>query len=55
MQHGTRTDEFLHDQTKSEPETVPVEERNLPAWDVAMPEVQNDQQAEDVPEVRREE
>ena len=28
-----------HDQTKSQPEAIPVEERNLPAGDVAVPEV----------------
>jgi len=45
------------DKTESEPEAVPVEERTLSAGDVALPEVQNDQQgkAENVPEVRGEE
>jgi hypothetical protein len=42
------------DKTKSQSEAVPVEERNLPAGDVAMPEVQDDQQeeAKDVSKVR---
>jgi hypothetical protein len=44
------------DQTKSQPEAVPVEERTLSTGDVALPSVQNNQQgkAEDVPEVRGE-
>ena len=43
-----------HDQTKSQPEAIPVEERNLPAGDVAVPELQSGEQNEiqDVPEVR---
>ena len=43
-----------HDQTKSQPEAIPVEERNFPAGDVAVPEVQSSEQKEiqDVPEVR---
>jgi len=45
-----------HDQTKSEPEAVPVEERTLSAGDLALQQVPNNQQgkAEDVPEVRGE-
>jgi len=45
-----------HDQTKSQPEAIPVEERNLPAGDVAVPELQGGEQNEiqDVPEVRGE-
>jgi len=45
-----------HDQTKSQPEAIPVEERNLPAGDVALSEVQSGEQNEiqDVPEVRGE-
>lgn len=45
------------DKSKSKPETVPVEERNLPAGDVALRAVQSGEQSkdEDVPEVRREE
>lgn len=41
------------DKTKSKPEAVPVEERNLPAGDVALP-VRNPEcvGAEDLPEVR---
>jgi hypothetical protein len=46
-----------HDQTESQPEAVPMEERNLPAGDMAMPEVQSGKQKEiqNVPEVRGEE
>jgi len=46
-----------HDQTERQPEAVPMEERNLPAGDMAMPEVQSGEQKEiqDVPEVRGEE
>jgi hypothetical protein len=45
------------DKTESQPKTVPVEERTLSSGDMALPEVQNNQQgkAEDVPEVRGEE
>lgn len=41
------------DKAKSKPEAVPVEERNLPAWDVALP-MRNDQQneGEEMSEVR---
>jgi len=44
------------DETKSQPKAVPVEERNLSTGDVALPEVQNDQQVktEIMPEVRGE-
>jgi len=43
-------------ETKSQPKAVPVEERNLPAGDMAMPEVQSGKQKEiqSVPEVRGE-
>ena len=45
-----------HDQTESKSEAIPMEERNLPAGDMAMPEVQSGEQKEiqDVPEVRGE-
>ena len=45
-----------HDQTESQTEAVPVEERTLSAGDVALQQVPNNQQgkAEDVPEVRGE-
>ena len=45
-----------HDQTESQPEAVPMEERTLSAGDVALQQVPNNQQgkAEDVPEVRGE-
>jgi len=44
------------DETKSQPKAVPVEERTLSTGDVALPEVQNDQQGktEIMPEVRGE-
>ena len=53
MRHGTKTGESHRDQTKSQPEVIPVEERNLPAGDVAVSELQGGKQNEiqDVPEV----
>ncbi len=57
MRHGTKTGESHRDQTKSQPEVIPVEERNLPAGDVAVSELQGGKQNEiqDVPEVWGEE
>ena len=55
MRHGIKTGESHRDETKSQPEAIPVEERNLPAGDVAVPELQSGEQNEiqDVPEVRK--
>lgn len=54
---GQYVSRLQDDPTKSEPEAVPVEERNLPAGDVALPEVQSGEQndIQNVPEVRGEE
>ncbi len=54
---GRHVPRLQDDQTKSEPEAVPMEERTLSTGYVALHSVQNDQQgkAEDVPEVRGEE
>jgi hypothetical protein len=45
------------DKTESQPKAVSVEERSLPAGNVALPEVQGGEQIkiQDVPEVRGEE
>lgn len=54
---GRYVSRLQDDTTQSNPEAVPVEERNLPAGDMAVQQVPNNQQgkAEDVPEVRGEE
>lgn len=46
-----------HDETKSQSETIPVEERSLPVEYVALPELQGGEQCEnqDVSEVRGDE